>query len=675
MTEASLRAAGRPSRHTDQVSRADVVRVSVLTVAAVAASAIGLTSFDPAITVALVFPSSGVGVLWLASSSTRTLPFDVLGLASATIAGALLVDLPIQAAVMAAVVTVSHALVWYVAVGMLAERPLRLDTLRSVAVFMAACAAGAVVSAGLRALGLGLLPAPEPVDAALTALRNLSWGLGLGAFGLLVLPLVGSRSELRRWADGWPWSKLLAIEAGAVLLATGWVCRLMFGDAPMSLGFALMLSVLWAALRTPPVVAVGFALVLGSVMVLATLERQSPFVQPGQDLQGAVVAQALMVSLVLAALVIAVGTQERTTSTERAMRAELEASARAALFSAALEHLSEGVSVITEDHHYSVRNPAALELTGRRGFLHVDATDPDQPVMVDQDGRPLTLEEMPHARALASGEPIVRELVRVRTGRGEERRLEISSTPVEDAGSGYLVVNTIRDVTRQHEERDQLVSFAGVVAHDLKNPLTVIRGWSESVQEELAADGPPDVAALRSMVTRVQSASDQMLLFIDDLLGITVARDRPLDLEPLDLSALAEEVGELRRARGTNARVAVQPGMRVTGDRFLVRQLLDNLIGNAVKYVGTGTRPSVTVTATELGKELDVSITDNGIGIPVESRQRVFDSFVRAHGSRYTGTGLGLAICARVVSRHGGRIWIADHDGPGTRISFTLPRG
>ena len=89
-----------------------------------------------------------------------------------------------------------------------------------------------------------------------------------------------------------------------------------------------------------------------------------------------------------------------------------------------------------------------------------------------------------------------------------------------------MVVNTLRDVTSEHEERDQLVSFAGVVAHDLKNPLTVVRGWTESLREELEADEEPDVAVLRSMLARVQGASDQMHHFIDDLLAFTVARDR-----------------------------------------------------------------------------------------------------------------------------------------------------
>ncbi len=366
--------------------------------------------------------------------------------------------------------------------------------------------------------------------------------------------------------------------------------------------------------------------------------------------------------------------EERRAATSRARAAEAVAESRATLFSTVIDNLDEGVTVITGDDDYTIRNRAARRLTGPTGLLRSDQNDPDQPRMVDEAGTPVPVAEMPHSRARA-GERTVRETVRLRLPSGTVRHLEISATPIPGLGEDQrpVIVCTLRDVTVDQEERDQLVGFAGVVAHDLKNPLTVIRGWSETIQTTLAADGAPDVASLRSMVARVQSASDQMRLFIDDLLDITLARDRPLHMEPLDLSAVAREVAELRRTGDGGARITVQPGMQVTGDRFLVRQLLDNLIGNAVKYVAPGVRPVVTVSAEPDGTYLRVTIADNGIGIPESMRERVFDSFQRLHGADYSGTGLGLAICARVVERHGGRIWVDDAEGGGTRISFTLP--
>lgn len=656
------------------VTRIQGARTVLLVVIAFAASALGLTTYDSELSLALVFPSTGVGIIWLATSTHRTVGYDAVLLTASTLAGGLVVGLPFDAATMLALVAVSNALAWYAVEYRLAHGHVRLESLRNLSIFLAACVVGAIVSGGLRFLGLGLLPVPSLSDAALAALRNLSWSLGLGGAGVLLLPHLASLHSIAGALARARSRALYALEGLTALLATVVMLWLMFSDTPRALGFGLMLVVVWAALRTSPLVAVSGALVIGTVALVATLNGMSPFATSAGELESAVIAQAFMVSLVLVALVVAIETRERRESTERAGESERDATARAALLAAVLEHLSEGVSVITDDDHYSVRNPAALRLTGRDGFLYTGDAELDQPVLVDDAGRRLRVEEMPHARALASGEAVVREVVRARTGRGEERFLEISSTPVLGEGAAALVVNTIRDITREREDRDQLVSFAGVVAHDLKNPLAVISGWSESLHDELADDRDLDVATLRGMVERVQSSSAQMRSFIDDLLSMTVAQDRPLDLRHLDLTGLAEEVAEQRRSGEARPHIEVQPDMWVTADRFLTRQLVDNLVGNAIKYVGEGVRPTMEVTARDCDGYLEVAVTDNGIGIPVEARHRVFDSFVRAHVNGYSGTGLGLAICQRVVTRHGGQIWVADHDGPGTQVRFTLPR-
>lgn len=645
------------------------------------AGTVGRETFDESLRLSLVWPLYGVVILWFASGSRATWPWDALGMTVAAATSMLFDSASWQQTVVNSVLAAPAAALWVAVMRRLAPdvwgaggtRPMgRLGDLIG---FLTASVVTALVVALARASGLGLVPpASSAGDVLLTAVRNLSWILGLGALGLLLIPRLlihtrPSRSSTRPRVRGWR-----IAEATASLAAIAIVATITLGTDPRPLSFALVLGTVWAAFRLPEAAAVGVAVLLGTAAVLATLAGSGPFVEGQTALESAAVAQAFLITLVVTTLAIAFTLDERREAAERAMRAEQDAAARAAMFSTVIEHLAEGVSVIEADDTYSVRNPAARRLTGSGGILQPEPDDPERVVMVSASGEPVPWDVMPHARA-RRGEDVIRETVKVRTPRGSERQLEITSITVRGQGHEPMVVNTLRDVTSDHEERDQLVAFAGVVAHDLKNPLAVIKGWSESLQEELAADRPPDARALGAMVERVQRASNQMIRFIDDLLGITVARDRPLDLERLDLSALAEEVAELRRTGEAQARIEVQPGMAVTGDRFLVRQLLDNLIGNAVKYVAAGVRPSLTVTATQTGEELEVSITDNGVGIPAESRHRVFDSFVRAHGAAYTGTGLGLAICARVVSRHGGRIWVAEPAGPGTRISLTLPRG
>jgi signal transduction histidine kinase len=108
---------------------------------------------------------------------------------------------------------------------------------------------------------------------------------------------------------------------------------------------------------------------------------------------------------------------------------------------------------------------------------------------------------------------------------------------------------------------------------------------------------------------------------------------------------------------------------------MLLRQALDNLVGNAFKYVERGTVPRVRIEAERVDDGwARVMVRDNGIGVPIADRERVFDSFHRASAPSYQGTGLGLAICKRIIQRHGGNIRVTDNpDGVGSCFEFTLP--
>jgi chemotaxis family two-component system sensor kinase Cph1 len=108
-------------------------------------------------------------------------------------------------------------------------------------------------------------------------------------------------------------------------------------------------------------------------------------------------------------------------------------------------------------------------------------------------------------------------------------------------------------------------------------------------------------------------------------------------------------------------------------DRSQLAQLLQNLIGNGLKYHGTE-RPTVHVSAIRQGGEWVISVRDNGIGIAPRHQERVFEIFRRLHNQQeYPGTGIGLAVCRRVVNRHGGRIWVESEVGKGSNFLFTIP--
>lgn len=643
----------------------------------------GRATFEPELGFSLIWPMHGVGVLWLATGTRRSRPWDLLGLAVAATATGLVLEGSWERAVFGVVATLTAVVSWVWVVRRFASelwgaggsRP--LGRRRDLGALVGACLLAAGVAAVERGVGLGLLPAVGVVDTLLLGIRNLSWLLAISTLGLLVLPqpdlgLPAFWRGLRRRG-------LRLLEIAAVLVAWFGLTVVLFAPDPPPYAFPILLGAVWAAFRLPAPAALLTVDLVGTYAVIATFAGLGPFAV-GAPFESAVIAQAFVITLVVPTLMIAFVTSERREATARALSAERESATRAALFAAVVEHLDEGVSVIDADDTYVVRNPAIRAMSGPGGFLHAATGRRGRQVIVDEHGQPLSVAQMPHSRARA-GESVVRETLRVRQRDGSLRFLEVTSVAVSGVNDDTrpVVVNTLRDVTREREERDQLVSFAGVVAHDLKNPLTVVRGWLENLLDELEADHELDRSALVAMVSRVQGASGEMRRFIDDLLGFTVARDRPLTLEPLDLSALAEEVAELRRAGESRARVTVDPGLTATGDRVLVRQLLDNLIGNAVKYVAPGVRPQVRVTGRVTDDDVEISVVDNGIGIPPEARTRVFDSFARAHADGYSGTGLGLAICQRVVTRHGGRIWVEDTGedaaSGGSTFTFTLPRG
>jgi len=217
---------------------------------------------------------------------------------------------------------------------------------------------------------------------------------------------------------------------------------------------------------------------------------------------------------------------------------------------------------------------------------------------------------------------------------------------------------------------DELQAFSHVVAHDLRTPLTAASGFVE-----LARSGPevlpPDVA---DMLDRAAVQHRRMASLITDLLEFAEVANADLQSEWVDLGALAREVVRERAADGV---VELDALPAVVGDPARLRQLLENLVGNAIKYVPPGVDPHVRIVAEEVGEGTwAVHVDDNGIGIDPERAEEIFRPFVRGDDARagYPGTGIGLAICQRVVLQHGGEIHAAPHPAGGSRFTFTLPR-
>ncbi len=221
------------------------------------------------------------------------------------------------------------------------------------------------------------------------------------------------------------------------------------------------------------------------------------------------------------------------------------------------------------------------------------------------------------------------------------------------------------ELTRSNAE---LARFASVASHDLQEPLRKITGFL-GLLENRYADELDDTA--REYIDFAVGGATRLQHLISDLLAY--ARIGQSDRVPTDVD-LAVLVADVARDAGLDAEhLEIGPLPTITGYRPELRQLFDNVLGNAAKFAAKD-GPHVTVTSQRQPGSWAIEVTDRGIGIPADQVARVFDAFFRGHPSRrYEGTGIGLAICRKVAEHHGGSIAASSIVGSGTTITIELP--
>ena len=361
---------------------------------------------------------------------------------------------------------------------------------------------------------------------------------------------------------------------------------------------------------------------------------------------------------------------------------ELRRSRTAQMFAALLESAPDAMVVTDEDGMIVFANTRTEELFDYRR---------DQLL-----GRPLSLlvSERVHEGASRQSNPSVEAFGR-RNG-GARFPIEVMVSPL-DTEDGRRITSAIRDITqrklaeaeiyslnatleRRVSERTEelarsnadLENFAYVVSHDLQEPLRAIGSYADLLGRR-ARDVLEDEH--RHFLDRIVAGVGRMQDLLHDLLAYSRIGTRNPALLPTAADEVLREVLEDLEAAIVDAGAIVthDPLPHVAADRPQLRQLLQNLIGNAIKFRRTEP-PRVHLTAQPEAALWRFCVRDNGIGVPPEYAQRVFVIFQRLHSQRaYPGTGVGLAICKRIVERHGGRIWIESAEsGAGTVVCFTL---
>jgi PAS domain S-box-containing protein len=345
-------------------------------------------------------------------------------------------------------------------------------------------------------------------------------------------------------------------------------------------------------------------------------------------------------------------------------------------FKSLVEHSSDAISLMSPDGEILYASASTTkvfgyqpeELVGRSGYDLFHPGDRDHLLQTLQD----VLSEPPRS---------FQWCVRVRRKDESYTWVEgtFSNLPVGPVMHAILVnyrdVNARRaeEVQRQeHAEKLaranlELEEFAYSVAHDLRDPLSTISGFTEVLARRKHLDRESrEVAAL------IIDGTARMSRLIDDLLSFASAgADRPRQRVELRgaVSLAVQNLGQAIKEGGAVIKVGSLPA--VLGHQGQLVRLFQNLIGNAIKY-SRGESIHVRVTAERRGPEWIVKIADDGMGIALENQAQVFAPFVRCSGQPVAGSGLGLAVCKKIVENLGGKIWVESELGIGSTFSFTI---
>lgn len=427
--------------------------------------------------------------------------------------------------------------------------------------------------------------------------------------------------------------------------------------------WVLMLPAIWAGMRMNPWTASLHSFVAVVAASFAATRSLDRFTDTWMDPVSTFNLLSLVYCLVVMLLVLL--REQRTLLLREVIHERAMSEEQSRMLEELLQEVSDGVVLLDTEGRVEFSNgPARVLLPQVVGEHASEWIDHLVPVAGE-----LTQDDAVRWQEMVSGE--LRTFRLKSHGVAEGRVVDAWTNPARIRGQDRLVL-VMRDVTSQQHLLAELREFAAIAAHDLRSPVTALDGWLE------VAEGADRLDEVHHAVRRGRVMAKRMDREIEEWLSYTVVRRGRLTPQQIDL---AQMVAELQASHPQDS-IRAEGSLPVVADPALVRQLLGNLVGNAVKFAANGAA-DVTVSGRVVRpgwRQIDVA--DRGVVISAEEAQVIFDPFRRGStGDReIRGLGMGLALCHRVVHRHGGEIWVGPHVGDegatiGNVFSFTLPAG
>jgi PAS domain S-box-containing protein len=344
---------------------------------------------------------------------------------------------------------------------------------------------------------------------------------------------------------------------------------------------------------------------------------------------------------------------------------------------AIIENSGDGVMILTAEQLITVFNRALTSMTSVPAEEALGKYCWQVLRLRDRNGDQVMEELSCPAEHCQDGERFYVEGDYVRED-GIRVTLGITYSPLMDhEGQLVNIIANVRDITHFHEAEEMKSTFISVISHELKTPVALIKGYAGTLRRK---DAKWDMETVRESAAVIEEESDRLTQLIDNLLDASrlQAGQMKLAKAPVQVDKMAARlVAEFRTQTDRHTFELDFPASfpPVSGDEERLHQVMSNLLSNAIKYSPASGR--ILVSGRFDDQQIYVAVTDQGIGIPIGERERIFDRFYRVDSAltrRTQGAGLGLYLVKSVIEAHGGQIWVESNQGQGSTWVFTLPR-